>query len=35
VQPPSPGPLTQLLRIYDGEKLEAEIPVIVRAEPNE
>lgn len=35
VQPPSPGPLTQLLRIYDGEKLEAEIPVIVRAEPSD
>lgn len=34
VQPPAPGPLTQLLRIYDGDKLEAEIPVIVRAEPN-
>jgi len=28
-----PGPFTQLLRIYDGEKLEVEIPVILRAEP--
>lgn len=35
VQPPSPGPLTQLLRIFDGGKLEAEIPVIVRAEPTD
>jgi hypothetical protein len=33
VTPPAPGPLTQLLRIYDGDKLEAEIPVILRAEP--
>ncbi|MBK9990111.1 MAG: DUF1573 domain-containing protein [Verrucomicrobia bacterium] len=33
VTPIASGPLTQLLRIYDGEKLEAEIPVIVRAEP--
>jgi hypothetical protein len=33
ITPASPGPLTQLLRIYDGESLEAEIPVIVRAEP--
>jgi len=31
--PSAPGPLTQLLRIYDGESLEAELPVIVRAEP--
>jgi hypothetical protein len=33
VTPSAPGPLTQLLRIYDGESLEAEVPVIVRAEP--
>lgn len=33
VTPIASGPLTQLLRIYDGEKLEAEIPVILRAEP--
>jgi len=35
VTPVAPGPLTQLLRIYDGEKLEAEIPVILRAEPTD
>ena len=33
VTPGMPGPLTQLLRIYHGESLEAEIPVILRAEP--
>jgi hypothetical protein len=33
VTPIASGPLTQLLQIYDGEKLEAEIPVILRAEP--
>jgi hypothetical protein len=33
ITPAAPGPLTQLLRIYDGESLEAEVPVIVRAEP--
>ena len=33
VTPIKPGPLTQLLRIYDGEKLEVEIPVLLRAEP--
>ena len=33
VTPVSPGPLTQLLRIYDGDKLEAEIPIILRVEP--
>jgi hypothetical protein len=33
VVPVASGPLTQLLRIYDGEKLEAEIPVILRVEP--
>ena len=33
VTPVTPGPLTQLLRIYDGEALEAEVPVILRAEP--
>ena len=33
VTPVEPGPFTQLLRIYDGEQLEAEIPVILRAEP--
>ena len=32
ITPTVRGPLTQLLRIYDGEKLEAEIPVILRAE---
>ncbi len=31
--PSAPGPYTQLLRVYSGQKLEAEIPVIVRAEP--
>ena len=33
ITPSAPGPLTQLLRIYDGESLEAEVPVILRAEP--
>jgi len=33
VTPTLPGPFTQLLRVYDGEKLETEIPVILRAEP--
>jgi len=33
IAPGLPGPLTQLLRIYHGESLEAEIPVILRAEP--
>lgn len=32
VTPTAPGPFTQLLRVYDGEKLETEIPVILRAE---
>jgi hypothetical protein len=33
VIPIAPGPFTQLLRIFDGDRLEAEIPVILRAEP--
>jgi hypothetical protein len=33
VVPQQPGPSTQLLRIHAGETLEAEVPVIVRAEP--
>jgi hypothetical protein len=28
-----PGPFTQILRIYDNASLEAEIPIILRAEP--
>jgi hypothetical protein len=35
ITPATPGPFTQLLRIYDGEKLEAEIPVLLRAESSE
>jgi hypothetical protein len=35
ITPVAPGPFTQLLRIYDGEKLEAEIPVLLRAEPSD
>jgi len=35
VTPDAPGPFTQLLRIYDGGSLEAEIPVILRAEPSD
>jgi len=35
VAPVAPGPFTQLLRIYDGEKLEVEIPVLLRAEPSD
>jgi hypothetical protein len=35
VTPDFPGPFTQLLRIYDEQKLEAEIPIILRAEPIE
>jgi len=35
VTPEVSGPLTQLLRIYDGQSLEAEIPVILRAEPSD
>ncbi|MFT3783737.1 MAG: DUF1573 domain-containing protein [Nibricoccus sp.] len=30
--PSTPGPMTRLLRIYDGKTLESEIPVILRAE---
>ncbi len=33
--PEMSGPMTQLLRIYEGESLEAEIPVILRAEPSD
>lgn len=29
----APGPFAQLMRIYDGDSLEAELPVITRAEP--
>ena len=35
ITPGMPGPTTQLLRIYDGEKLEVEIPVLFRAEPSD
>ena len=35
ITPVAPGPFTQLLRIYDGEKLETEIPVLLRAEPSD
>ncbi len=35
ITPDAPGPLTQLLRIYDEQNLEAEIPVILRAEPTD
>lgn len=35
VTPAAPGPFTQLMRIYDGDKLEAELPLIARAEPSE
>lgn len=35
VTPGAPGPFTQLLRIYDGEKLEAELPLIARSEPDD
>ena len=35
VIPVAPGPFTQLMRVYDGDKLEAELPLIARAEPNE
>ncbi|MFT3869948.1 MAG: DUF1573 domain-containing protein [Nibricoccus sp.] len=35
VTPANPGPFTQLMRVYDGDKLEAELPLIARAEPVE
>lgn len=35
VTPGAPGPFTQLMRVYDGDKLEAELPLIARAELNE
>ena len=31
----APGPSTQLLRVYDGDSLEAELPVILRVEPDD
>lgn len=33
--PKKPGPTTQLLRVYDGDRLELEVPVMYRAEPAE
>jgi len=33
ITPVAPGPLTQLLRVYDGDKLQLEVPVLLRAEP--
>jgi hypothetical protein len=33
--PTRPGPSTPVLRVFDGEKLELEVPVILRAEPAE
>ena len=31
--PTRPGPATPVMRVFDGEKLEMEVPVILRAEP--
>jgi hypothetical protein len=31
--PTRPGPATPVMRVFDGEKLELEVPVILRVEP--
>jgi hypothetical protein len=33
VTPTAPGPMTQLLRVYEGDRLELEVPLVLRGEP--